>query len=272
MSVLLNTSVYLALGDIDFGDQPAGTVSGPRSVTVTNTGPNTLLVSAATVTGLDSDLFITTSDDCTNVVGQSCSIQLRFVPAAQGAAVAGLTVVSDAANSPNTASLTGKWHGTAGRCPGPPGKDDSVDADEFVAAAEASVAAQGAARRGLLELAASLWGGEPLPEERYSDWALGWRERLSDLYAAVLAALADGCLERGDLIGAGLRARDLVELDSVNEGGHRRLMVAYARAGQRSQALRQFLACRRALVEQLGIEPARETTRLQQSILSGEFV
>ena len=73
----------------------------------------------------------------------------------------------------------------------------------------------------LLERAAALWGGEALPEERYSDWALGWRERLTDLHTAVLAALSDGCLERGDLIGAGLRARDLVTLDRLNEGAHR---------------------------------------------------
>jgi DNA-binding SARP family transcriptional activator len=88
----------------------------------------------------------------------------------------------------------------------------------------------------------------------------------------VLGALCDDCLDRGDLIAAALRARDLVELDPLNEGAHRRLMIAYARAGQRSQALRQFLECRRALVEQLGVEPASETARLQQRILAGEPV
>jgi len=147
---------------------------------------------------------------------------------------------------------------------------DSVDADEFETTAHLAMTAHGIARMRVLERAASLWGGEPLPEERYSDWALGWRERLTDLYAAVLAALADGCLERGDLAAAGRHARDLVELDPLNEGGHRRLMVAYARAGRRNRALRQFLACRRTLVEQLGVEPATETARLQQRILAGE--
>jgi DNA-binding SARP family transcriptional activator len=149
---------------------------------------------------------------------------------------------------------------------------DSVDADDFEKIARAALAADGEPRGCLLKRAKSLWGGEPLPEERYADWALGWRERLTDLYAALLAALADGCLERGDLIGAGLQARDLVELDALNEGGHRRLMLAYARGGQRGQALRQFLACRRALVEQLGVEPAIETARLQQRILAGDPV
>lgn len=149
---------------------------------------------------------------------------------------------------------------------------DHVDADEFEAAAQQALTEQGAATGGLLERAASLWAGEPLPEERYSDWALGWRERLTDLYTSVLARLADACLERGDLIAATLRARDLVGLDPLNEGGHRRLMVAYARAGQRSQALRQFLECRRVLVEQLGVEPAVETAGVQQRVLAGEPV
>ena len=149
---------------------------------------------------------------------------------------------------------------------------DSVDADEFETAAGAALSAHGGAHGHLLERAAALWGGEPLPEERYSDWTLGWRERLTDLYAAVLAALADACLKRGDLTAAGLHARNLVELDPLDEGAHRRLMLTYARAGRRNHALRQFLECRRALVMQIGVEPATETTRLQQRILAGEPV
>lgn len=149
---------------------------------------------------------------------------------------------------------------------------DHVDADEFEAAAQQALTEQAAATVRPLERAASLWAGEPLPEERYSDWALGWRERLTDLYTSVLAGLTDACLERGDLVAAAVRARDLVGLDPLNEGGHRRLMVAYARAGQRSQALRQFLQCRRTLVEQLGVEPAVETAAVQQHVLMGEPV
>jgi hypothetical protein len=49
----------------------------------------------------------------------------------------------------------------------------------------------------------------------------------------------------------------------------RLLMGAYASAGRRGAALRQFLECRRALVEQLGIEPAAETLALQRRILAG---
>ena len=40
----------------------------------------------------------------------------------------------------------------------------------------AGLAAQGAERRELLERAAGLWTGEPLPEERYAEWTIAWRE------------------------------------------------------------------------------------------------
>jgi DNA-binding SARP family transcriptional activator len=49
-------------------------------------------------------------------------------------------------------------------------------------------------------------------------------------------------------------------------------MLAYARSGRRGHALRQFLACRRALVDGLGVEPAEETAALQRRILAGEPV
>ena len=49
-------------------------------------------------------------------------------------------------------------------------------------------------------------------------------------------------------------------------------MVAYARVGRRGEALRQYMTCRRALVDGLGIEPAEETTALQRRVLAGEPV
>lgn len=149
---------------------------------------------------------------------------------------------------------------------------DRVDVDDFVAAAHAALAQRGGGRVDLLERAESLWGGEPLPEERYADWARSWSERLVDLYASVLAALADESIRRGDLLIATVRARELLEIDPLNEGAHRRLMVAYSRAGRRSHALRQFLKCRHALVEELGVEPAVETSLLQERILAGQPV
>jgi DNA-binding SARP family transcriptional activator len=152
------------------------------------------------------------------------------------------------------------------------GKRDVVDAEEFRSAAGLALADSGQPRRPLLEHARSLWGGEPLPEERYTDWTTAYRELLVDRYTGVLAALVEVHAADGRHSEAAEVARQLVDLDPLNEGGHRALITAYARAGRTGYALRQYLECRRALVDQLGVEPSGATSRLQARILAGEPV
>ena len=149
---------------------------------------------------------------------------------------------------------------------------DSVDADRFEDAARVALTAEPGERRALLERAAGLWTGDPLPEERYSDWASAWRESLTVGYAEVLAALVDACHADDDHLAATQAARRLVELEPFDEAAHRSLIRAYARSGRRAHALRQFLECRRRLVDELGVEPAAETRELQERVLAGEPV
>jgi DNA-binding SARP family transcriptional activator len=148
------------------------------------------------------------------------------------------------------------------------GPNDSVDADEFEALATAALAERGVARRELLTRAADIWRGEPLPEESGASWASSWQRRLATRYEEILRALTAACLEIGDQVGAIDAATKLVARDPANEWAHRQLMLANARVGRRRQALRQYLMCRRVLVEELGIEPTTETTRLYARILS----
>jgi DNA-binding SARP family transcriptional activator len=107
---------------------------------------------------------------------------------------------------------------------------------------------------------------------RYADWALPWRERLIARYAEALTAIVRAAHADDDPLAASVAARELVELDPLNEAAQRELIVAYARSGRRAHALRQYLACRRALVDELGLEPAAETTGLQRRILVGQPV
>jgi DNA-binding SARP family transcriptional activator len=149
---------------------------------------------------------------------------------------------------------------------------DIVDTDVFERAARRALAEQSPDRAEALRGAAALWRGDPLPEERYEGWSARWREHLVDLQDQLLAALAESCFAAGDHFGAASAARQLVALDPLNETAHRMLMLAYARSGRRGHALRQFLDCRRALVDGLGLEPAEETAALQRAILAGEAV
>jgi DNA-binding SARP family transcriptional activator len=150
------------------------------------------------------------------------------------------------------------------------GARDTLDSDLFErAAALALDRRRGTSRAGALERAAALWHGEPLPEDRYADWAAEWREALADRYREVLAALADAHTEAGEYDAALRAARRMLASDPLDEGAHRRVMAGYAALGRRTRALDQYLRCRRELIDAVGIEPSRETTALHARILAG---
>jgi LuxR family maltose regulon positive regulatory protein len=149
---------------------------------------------------------------------------------------------------------------------------DLVDSERFAAVATDALATIGAGRRGALEAAVALWTGTPLPEEEYADWAQSWREELQAVLHRVLAALADEHRAAGDELAVAAVARRLVALDPLDEGAHRMLITAHARTGRRSLALRQYLECRRLLVEGVGLEPDADTTGLQRRVLTGMAV
>jgi ATP/maltotriose-dependent transcriptional regulator MalT/DNA-binding SARP family transcriptional activator len=149
------------------------------------------------------------------------------------------------------------------------GPRDRVDSEDFAAAARRALADPGPR---LLEHAAGLWAGEPLPEDRNAAWSLAWRDGLLSLNAAVLGALTDARIDAGDPQAAAESARRMLEMDATDESAHRRLIVAYTRCGRRGQALRQYLACRHALVTELGVEPDAETARLHSRVLAGDDV
>jgi ATP/maltotriose-dependent transcriptional regulator MalT/DNA-binding SARP family transcriptional activator len=149
---------------------------------------------------------------------------------------------------------------------------DGVDAAEFETAAESALAAPERDRPAALARAAALWTGEPLPEDRYPPWSFAWRERLTETYCRVLGVLAEGHAATGRHADVVRTAQRLLEVNPLDERAHRRLMLAYARTGRTSYALRQYLECRRALVVELGVEPSAETSGLQARILAGEAV
>jgi DNA-binding SARP family transcriptional activator len=149
---------------------------------------------------------------------------------------------------------------------------DTVDSDAFERAADAALEATGRTARPLLERAERLWTGEPLPEDHFAQWSASWREELVDRYLQVLGALARDYGAAAHHPEAIRAARKCVQIDPLNETWQRELIAAYARAGRTSHALRQYLECRRTLVDALGVEPSDETARLQAQILAGHAV
>ncbi|MDX6207096.1 MAG: hypothetical protein QOF39_3153, partial [Frankiales bacterium] len=99
--------VYAAQSSLTFAPVAVGTSYTPQTVTITNTGPATANVSGVSVTGDYSQ-----TNNCGSLAtGSSCVVSVTFHPNASGTLTGSLTVVSNAANSPATVSLTGTGSG-----------------------------------------------------------------------------------------------------------------------------------------------------------------
>ena len=148
---------------------------------------------------------------------------------------------------------------------------ERIDAKRFEALAERGRRAlsHGAAReaRERLDEALELWRGPPLADLAYESFCQAEIGRLEDLRVAVLEERIAVRLELGEhaeLVG---ELRALIREQPLRERLHAQLMLALYRSGRQAEALEAFAQARRALVEELGIEPGRELRALHQSIL-----
>jgi hypothetical protein len=93
-----------------FGNQTVGAPSAARTITVSNTGTATLMLSALTLAGADSGDFAragTCAAGTNLAAGANCSVQITFTPAAAGARSATLTIAHNASGGSSTLNFTG---------------------------------------------------------------------------------------------------------------------------------------------------------------------
>jgi DNA-binding SARP family transcriptional activator len=122
-----------------------------------------------------------------------------------------------------------------------------------------------------LQAAAELYRGEFLADfdidsEPFQEWLAAERDRTLALICDILQRLTaaqDGAGEADAAIQSGRR---LVALDPLSEFGQRALMRAYARAGRRGEALRQYKSCAETLKRELGVAPDAETQALAHEL------
>ena len=100
----------------------------------------------------------------------------------------------------------------------------------------------------------------------FEEWVLLKRERLHQLVLKALQRLSDYYEIAGDFEQAQTYAARQLELDPWLEEAHRQVMRLMAYNDQRSLAIAQFEACKRILIEELGIDPAEETSHLYEEI------
>jgi len=122
-----------------------------------------------------------------------------------------------------------------------------------------------------LGLAAELYRGELLADfviasAPFQEWLAAERDRTVDIICTALQRLAAVQSAAGDHDAAIQSARRLVGLDPLSEIGQRALIRACARAGRRSEALRQYRICSDILKRELGAAPDTETRALADEI------
>lgn len=95
----------------------------------------------------------------------------------------------------------------------------------------------------------------------------GWRRQVTELLERLIAYHA----RQGEADEALLHARRWLEVEPWRERAHRYLMILLAQRGERTAALAQFEICRRALAEELAVDPGKETVALYEQIRAGEI-
>ncbi len=111
----------------------------------------------------------------------------------------------------------------------------------------------------------SLFQGDLLPNF-YDDWIAPLREELRELYIGGLLLGAAACRSQSEYAQAIEFAQKILAVERAHEQAHQHLMFCYAALGDRNAALEQFEECQRALRDELGVEPSKETRALYESI------
>jgi DNA-binding SARP family transcriptional activator len=118
-----------------------------------------------------------------------------------------------------------------------------------------------------LREALALWRGPPLADLTYADFAQREISRLEELRLAALEDRIQADLECGRPVEVISELERLVAAEPLRERPRAQLMLALYRSGRQAEALEAYREARKALTEELGIEPGRELKELEAAIL-----
>jgi predicted ATPase/DNA-binding SARP family transcriptional activator len=147
-----------------------------------------------------------------------------------------------------------------------------LDLQRFEALVERAHGERGAGRlpeaSGLLREALGLFRGPPLADAPLMGPLASEPGRLEDARLAALEERVDVELAIGGHAGVVGELEALAAEHPYRERLHAQLMLALYRSGRQADALDAFRRVRRALVDDLGLEPGRELHRLEAAILA----
>jgi LuxR family transcriptional regulator, maltose regulon positive regulatory protein len=111
-----------------------------------------------------------------------------------------------------------------------------------------------------------LYQGHFLQHETEKPWVLEARRELRDRLLRAIRDVARDCEHTRRWEDAANLYRSGIELDSLNEGLYRGLMLCHQQLGDHSEALLAYSRCRELLTRFLGIPPNAKTQALYHSV------
>ena len=150
-----------------------------------------------------------------------------------------------------------------------------LDLDRFRAIVEqgreALAAGQSEEAASILRDGLALWRGPPLADFTYEPFAQGPIAQLEELRLEAIEERVDADLTLGHCRELIADLRELVQCHPLRERLHGQLMLALYRAGRQAEALEVYQEYRRALSEQLGLEPGPRLKQLELEMLAREL-
>ena len=149
--------------------------------------------------------------------------------------------------------------------------DDELDVERFEqlvdVGGEALVDGRPADAAARLREALALWRGPALADVTYEEFARPEVVRLEERHAAAIEQRIDADLALGRHADLVAELEGLVALHPLRERLRAQLMVALYRCGRQAEALEAYGAARRALIDELGVEPGPALRDLHAAIL-----
>ena len=119
----------------------------------------------------------------------------------------------------------------------------------------------------VLDEALALWRGPALAEFAAAEFAVLERHRLDELRALAQEHRIDALLASGRHERLVAELEEAVTADPLRERRWSQLMLALYRSGRQADALRAYGRARRALIEEIGVEPGPALREMEQAIL-----
>jgi DNA-binding SARP family transcriptional activator len=150
-----------------------------------------------------------------------------------------------------------------------PGRVDALAFEQLAAQARMAAGPQEAARRAdLLSRALTIWRGPALDGLPRTPVVAAKAARLEELRLGVTEERIEADLALGRLVDVIGELTVLVAEHPLRERLRGLLMIALYRSGRQADALAAYQAGRKLLIEELGVEPGPELSRIESAVLS----